>query len=215
MLSTLGVYVNIFPKSTLHVQWQMWGDDPPMTGESGFLVERFVGHQETTYNDTNIPNRGRIKAANYSANNACCFCHGKKKHQNFELKTYLKRSYQFVWVHKPQNASRYADVWFVLNFRSKILTTVLHIAFSNAFQGKKSVILLFKFHRIMFHGVQLTCLYWFRLWPGAEQATGNRMNQRWSNSLAHICISRPQWAGRVSLCWWHDRCTTAASRASS
>ena len=128
---------------------------------------------------------------------------------------YLKRSYQFVWVHKPQNVSRYVDVWFVLNFRSTILTTVLHIAFSNAFQGKKSVILLFKFHRIMFHGVQLTCLYWFRLWPGAEQATGNRMNQRWSNSLAHICISRPEWAGRVSLCWWHDRCTTAASRASS
>ena len=51
-----------------------------------------------------------------------------------------------------------------------------------------------KFHRNMFHMVQLTIWqHWFRWWLGAEQASSHYLKQCWCVLLTLIFATRPQW----------------------
>ena len=53
-------------------------------------------------------------------------------------------------------------------------------------------------HLNLFLMVQLTiCKHWFRWWLGAKEATSHYLIQWRPSSLAHICLTRPQWVNTL------------------
>ena len=86
------------------------------------------------------------------------------------------------------------------------MTTILQTAFSNLVSCMTIVVFWFKFHRNLFPWVQWTMSqHWFRYWFVAEQATSHYLNQWRPSTMAHICVTRPQWVNRiVTLCATSD-----------
>ena len=73
------------------------------------------------------------------------------------------------------------------------MAAIFHTTFSNGFSWLKMYWFQFKFHWSLFLWVQLTIFqHWFRQWLGADQATNHYLNQWWSRSLTHICVTLPQ-----------------------
>ena len=77
------------------------------------------------------------------------------------------------------------------------MAAISQTIFSDAFSLMKSSSLWFKFHETLFLVVQLTITqHWFKYWLGDEQAASHYLNQCWSYSLPHICVTRGRWLKR-------------------